>query len=68
MLALTLATCELADVIHACRFRMLSRPAMNIYLFGWVAVQYHWILDESVQYLGESKGRAKYKHDESNVQ
>ena len=27
-----------------------------MYLIGWVAVQYHWILDESVQYLsGSSK-------------
>ena len=34
--------------------------------YGWVAVQYHWILDESVLYLGESVGRAKYKQDESN--
>ena len=40
----------------------------DIYLIGWVAVQYHWILDESVPYLGESEGRAKYKQDESNVQ
>ena len=39
-----------------------------IYIIGWVAVQYHWILDESVPYLGESEGRAKYKQDESNVQ
>ena len=39
-----------------------------IYLIGWIAVQYHWILDESVPYLGESEGRAKYKQDESNVQ
>ena len=36
--------------------------------YGWVAVQYHWILDESVPYLGGSEGRAKYKQDESNVQ
>ena len=39
-----------------------------LYLIGWVAVQCHWILDESVQYLGESEGRAKYKQDESNLQ
>ena len=38
------------------------------YLIGWVAVQYCWILDESVLYLGEFVGRAKYKQDESNVQ
>ena len=25
------------------------------FLIGWVAVQYRWILDESVQYLGESE-------------
>ena len=31
---------------------------------GWVA----WILDDSVQHLGESEGQAKYKQDESNVQ
>ena len=42
--------------------------AQYIYLIGWVAVQYHWILDESVQYLCESEGQAKYKQDESNVQ
>ena len=42
--------------------------AQYIYLIGWVAIQYHWILDESVPYLGESEGRAKYKQDESNVQ
>ena len=41
---------------------------VQIYLIGWVAVQYHWTLDESVPYLGESEGRAKYKQDESNVQ
>ena len=40
----------------------------NKFLIGWVAVQYHWILDESVPYLGGSEGRAKYKQDESNVQ
>ena len=34
-----------------------------IYLIGWVAVQYHWILDKSVLYLGEPEGRAKYKQD-----
>ena len=34
-------------------------------LLGLVAVQYHWILDESVLYLSESEGRAKYKQDES---
>ena len=38
------------------------------YLIGWVAIQYHWILDESVLYLGESLGRAKYKRDGSNAQ
>ena len=37
-------------------------------LLDGVAVQYHWILDESVLYLGESEGRAKYKQDESNIQ
>ena len=26
---------------------------------SWGAVKYHWILDESAQYLGESKRRAK---------
>ena len=31
-------------------------------------LQYHWILDESVLYLGESVGQAKYKQDRSNVQ
>ena len=31
------------------------------YLIGWVATQYQRILDESVLYLGESVGRAKYK-------
>ena len=41
---------------------------MSKLLIGWVAIQYHWILDESVQYLGESEGRAKYKQDESNLQ
>ena len=45
-----------------------NKPYGYIYLIGWVAVQYHWILDESVPYLGESEGRAKYKQDESNVQ
>ena len=40
------------------------------YLIGWVAIQYHWILGESVLYLGESIGQAKllYKQDESNAQ
>ena len=27
----------------------------NKFLIGWVAVQYHWTLDESVLYLGESE-------------
>ena len=27
----------------------------NKFLIGWVAVEYHWISDESVQYLGESE-------------
>ena len=27
---------------------------------GWVAVQYHWKLDESVLYLDESEGRAMF--------
>ena len=39
-----------------------------IYLIGWIAVQYHWTLDESVQYLYESVVQAEYKQDESNVQ
>ena len=38
------------------------------YLIGWVADQYHCILDESALYLGKSVGRAKYKQDKSNVQ
>ena len=37
------------------------------YRTGWVAVPDHWILDESVLYLGESEGRAKYKQAEPNV-
>ena len=31
------------------------RTIYNKFLIGWVAVQYHWILDESVQYLGKSE-------------
>ena len=49
---------------------LIQSPAQldrYIYLIGGVAIQYHWILDESVLYLGESEGRAKYKQDESNV-
>ena len=32
------------------------------------AVQYDWILDESIQYVGESEGQTKCKQDESNAQ
>ena len=39
-----------------------------MYLIGWVAVQYHWILDKSVLYFCESVEQAKYKQDESNFQ
>ena len=39
-----------------------------MYLIGWVAIQYHWVLDESVQYVGESEGQTKYEQDESIIQ
>ena len=63
--------------INFCKFFFLTKrtfleceyeAVIYIYIIGWVAVQYHWILDESVPYLGESEGQAKYKQDESNVQ
>ena len=40
---------------------------MTNFLIACVAVQYHWILNESVLYLGKSIGQAKYKQDEFNV-
>ena len=48
--------------------RTLITHVYIIYLIGRVAVQYHWILDESVLYLCESVGHAKYKQDESNIE
>ena len=32
---------------------VLSNSEKCMYFIGWVAVQYHWILDESMLYLSE---------------
>ena len=40
----------------------LDPSYIYIYIEIWVVIQYHWILDKSVLYLGESEAQAKYMY------
>ena len=63
-----LATLPSHVVKSVCKFECGTYKIDYNIISGWVAVQYHWILDESALCLGESEGRAKYKQEESNGQ
>ena len=56
------------DAVARLTLTVVPNLKIKYILLDGVAVQYHWILAESVLYLGEFVGRAKYKQDESNVQ
>ena len=65
---------------HKQKFPAPKRVGAYIYLIGWVAIQYHWILDESehihvyilldesVLYFGESVGQAQMSPMSSDIE
>ncbi len=57
--------CSYNEAVYA--FVLTLTYILLIFLLQCVAAQYHWILNESVLYLGKSIGQAKCKQDESNV-
>ena len=44
-------------------YNSIKKSIRDIYLIGWVAIQYHLIVDKSVQHLGKSEQKSPMASD-----